>query len=58
MLWHQVALILFFSSYPPFSEIYPCVGTIGTVHMTPILDAALLYVVYLYERAALQLTRP
>ena len=44
-----------FFSYPLSSGIAPCVGTVGTVHMTPSLDAALLY---LYERAALQLTHP
>ena len=35
-----------FFSYPPSSGISSCVGTVGTVHMTPTLDAALLYVVF------------
>ena len=35
-----------FFSYRPSSGIAPCVGTIGMVHMTPTLDAALLYVVH------------
>ena len=35
-----------FFSYPPSSGIAPCVGTVGTLHMTLTLDAALLYVVH------------
>ena len=39
-------LFFFFFSYPPSCGITPCVGTVGTVHMMPTLEVALLYVVH------------
>ena len=38
-------IFFYFFSYLTSSGIAPCVGTVGTVHMTPTLDVALLYVV-------------
>ena len=36
-----------FFPFPPSFGIAPCVGTVGTVHVTPTLDTALLFVVHL-----------
>ena len=45
-IFSDCTIFLSFFSYPPSSGIALCVGIVGTAHMTPTLDAALLYVVH------------